>query len=83
MFYSALGPRENLLSGAWIDTPEGLKPDRTCERIDALTGNHLTALGADPSGWNRLYRDPATVVIGNSRISRATCRVAVRRHCGA
>jgi len=53
-----LKPDETLLQGGWVRTTDGLKPDWTCRRIEALTTNSLVKLGTDRSGWDTLYKDP-------------------------
>jgi hypothetical protein len=53
-----LSADEKVLRGGWTDTPDGLKPDETALRIEALTAHSLVKLGTDPSGWETLYVDP-------------------------
>jgi len=53
-----LSADEKLLRGGWIESPEGIKPDETALRIEALTAHCLVKLGTDPSGWETLFVDP-------------------------
>ena len=54
-----LEPHERDLVGAWKLVGGTLAADTTAKRIERLTKNFLTELGADPSGWDVLYRDPS------------------------
>ena len=38
-------------SGKVVATPQ-------CDRIDTLTKSYLHKVTSDPSGWDKLYRDP-------------------------
>ena len=56
--YSELLPTESVLVGQWVRVGNRVEGDATCERIHWLTGTRLEKMGADASGWGRLYRDP-------------------------
>lgn len=51
---------ETELVGHWQAGAKKITADATCERIGWLVGSYLVPLGADPSGWDELYRDPET-----------------------
>ena len=53
-----LEPHEKDLVGAWKLVGGALTADTTAKRIEILRKSFLTELGADPSGWDVLYRDP-------------------------
>lgn len=54
-----LEPHERDLVGAWKLVDGTLAADTTAKRIERLIKNFLIELGADPSGWDVLYRDPS------------------------
>ena len=54
-----LEPHEKDLVGVFKLIGSTLAADTTAKRIELLTRNFLTKLGADPSGWDVLYRDPS------------------------
>jgi len=47
---------ETDLIGRWEDTPRGVVPDTTAQRIDWLIKHHLTEIRT--GDWTVLYRDP-------------------------
>jgi len=53
-----LRPEETELTGKWRVTGQEIEKDPTARRIERLTRTMLRRLGADPSGWDTLYRDP-------------------------
>lgn len=53
-------PDETDLVGHWQAGARKITADATCSRIDWLVSRYLVPLGADPSGWDELYRDPET-----------------------
>ena len=53
-----LGPHETALIGRWLQTSHGTEGDDTSRRIETLAADHLERVGAEPTGWDTLYRDP-------------------------
>lgn len=51
---------ETDLVGQWHAGTRKITGDATCQRIDWLVSCYLLPLGADPAGWDELYRDPET-----------------------
>ena len=49
---------ESELVGSWSMRDGHMVADEVANRIDALVQHHLIELGADESGWDRLFRDP-------------------------
>jgi hypothetical protein len=49
---------ETELVGEWHAGTRKITGDATCQRIDWLVSCYLLPLGADPAGWDELYRDP-------------------------
>lgn len=58
----SIGPKlaahETDLVGSWRAGAKKITADATCERIGWLVSQYLVPLGADPGGWDELYRDP-------------------------
>jgi hypothetical protein len=54
-------PDEVLIEGQWLEEGGHVRVDATEQRIRGLVDGYLVKLGADRSGWDRLYRDPARV----------------------
>lgn len=53
-----LHPDEQHLTGAVVVTAEGVIPDTTMKRIEALVGGDtLVLVAASDDGWKQLYRD--------------------------
>ena len=53
-----IAPNENRLIGKWLMSEGKMVEDEMCQRITKLVNANLVKLGADPSGWETLYRDP-------------------------
>ena len=53
-------PGETEIRGAWIQVGNKLVKDDACRRIDHLVSTYLDKIGHDVSGWDTLYRDPAS-----------------------
>jgi hypothetical protein len=53
-----LGPDERDLRGKWELRGQQALGDATSRRIKWLINTQLVELGADPTGWDVLYRDP-------------------------
>jgi hypothetical protein len=56
--FEDLGPDEQRLDGAWIDTPEGIAGDDVDRRILWLVRRRLRPRGTAHGGWDQLYVDP-------------------------
>jgi hypothetical protein len=54
----AIAGHETELAGAWLERKGSILADPVARRIEQLIDQHLVELGADPSGWEVLYRDP-------------------------
>ncbi len=52
-------PTETALVGKWRLVGGKVEANSTCRRIDRVVKDQLTQIGADESGWDTLYRDPA------------------------
>jgi hypothetical protein len=56
----AIAENEIDLVGQWVHKGRKLVADPIAERIEELVSEHLVLLSARVSGWDELYRDPAT-----------------------
>jgi hypothetical protein len=53
-----VSPNETEIVGNWITVDGQVRADEACHRIGMLTEHSFEKLGADPTGWETLYRDP-------------------------
>lgn len=54
-----INKEETKIVGHWIFDGTKMIADEQCKRIEWLTHNYLLKLGADSSGWDVLFQDPA------------------------
>jgi hypothetical protein len=57
-FKVILKPHETDLIGEWQLVGAKVVANEACQRIDLLTSEYLKHIATDPSGWDKLYRDP-------------------------
>ena len=53
-----LQANETVLIGEWQSVGDRVVGNEACERIHLLTSQYLERVATDPSGWDKLYRDP-------------------------
>jgi hypothetical protein len=56
--YAELGPDEQRLDGAWLDTPDGTVGDEVDRRIFWLVRHSLRPVAMTQGGWDQLFVDP-------------------------
>ncbi len=56
--FDELGPDEDRLDGAWLDTPEGVSSDAIDRRIFWLVRRSLRPCAMAHGGWEQLFVDP-------------------------